>query len=98
MLVFRYLRLFEGLCYFLRSPKVIDLEKYLVKPSSAKYIRRERIVAERLSGDPLKLQGQTITRSTDSQTTASISEVEVLTGITGASSVKEYFTLDIFVG
>ena len=80
------------------TPKVIDLEKYLVKPSSAKYLRRERIVAEKISGDPLKLQGQTIFRSTDLQTTASISEVEVLTGITGSSSVKEYFTLDIFVG
>ena len=80
------------------TPKVIDLEKYLVKPSSAKYLRRERIVAEKISGDPLKLQGQTIFRSTDLQTTASISEVEVLTGITGTSSIKEYFTLDIFVG
>jgi len=80
------------------TPKVIDLEKYLVKPSSARYLRRERIVAERLSGNPLNLQGQTIVRSTDSQTTASISEVEVLTGITGASNAKEYFILDIFVG
>ena len=80
------------------TPKVIDLEKYLVKPSSAKYIRRERIVAERLSGDPLKLQGQTITRSTDLQTTASISEVEVLTGIVGLTTISDYYTLDIFVG
>jgi len=80
------------------DPKVIDLEKYLIKPSSAKYLRRERIVAEKLSGDPLKLQGQTIVRSTDSQTTASISEVEPLTGISGAYNSKEYFILDIFVG
>ena len=80
------------------TPKVIDLEKYLVKPSSAKYIRRERIVAERLSGDPLNLQGQTITRSTDSQTTASISEVELLTGIIGLTTLRDYYTLDIFVG
>ena len=80
------------------TPKVIDLENYLVKPSSATYLRRERIVAEKLSGDPLKLQGQTIVRSTDSQTTASISEVQILTGISGASVSKEYFTLDIFVG
>ena len=80
------------------TPKIIDLEKYLVKPSSARYLRRERIVAEKLSGNPLKLQGQTIVRSTDSQTTASISEVEVLTGITTSSDTKEYFTLDIFVG
>jgi len=80
------------------NPKVIDLEKYLVKPSSARYVRRERIVAEKLSGNPLKLQGQTITRSTDSETTASISEVEQLTGVSGISTSSEYFILDIFVG
>ncbi len=79
------------------DPKVIDLENFLVKPSSAKYIRRERIVAERLSGDPVKLEGQTITKSSDSTSTASISEVEKLTGITGVSTA-EYYNLDIFVG
>jgi len=79
------------------DPKVIDLENFLVKPSSAKYIRRERIVAELLSGDALKLEGQTITKSNDTASTASISEVEKLTGITGVSTA-EYFNLDIFVG
>jgi len=81
------------------NPKVIDLEKYLVKPSSAKYIRRERIVAELIGdGDPLNLQGQTIFRSTDPQTTASISEVEKLTGLTSLPNSKQYFNVDIFVG
>ena len=78
------------------DPKVIDLEEFLIKPSSAKYIRRERIVAEKLSGDPIKLTGQTVFNSKDSQTSASISEVELVTGIPGATN--EYYALDIFVG
>ena len=80
------------------TPKVIDLENYLVKPSSAKYLRRQRIVAEKISGDPLKLKGQTIFRSTDLSTTASVSEVEVLSGISGIATSKNYFILDLFVG
>ena len=80
------------------TPKVIDLENYLVKPSSARYLRRQRVVAEKISGDPLNLKGQTIFRSTDLSTTASVSEVEVLSGISGISTSKNYFILDLFVG
>ena len=39
------------------TPKVVDLEEFLVKPSSAEYIRREVILAEVISGDPNKLIG-----------------------------------------
>ena len=46
------------------TPKIVDLENFLIKPSSSEYIRRE-VVAERISGDPNKLIGQTITKSTD---------------------------------
>ena len=35
------------------DPKIIDLEKYLIKPSSAKYVRRQRVVAEKISSNPL---------------------------------------------
>ena len=80
------------------DPKVIDLEEYLIKPSSATYVRRKRIVAEQLSGDPLKLKGQTIFRTTDDASSASISEVEILTGISGISTTTNYFILDVFVG
>ena len=45
---------------FGETPKVVDLEEFLPKPSSAKYIRREQVVVERISGDPNKLVGQTI--------------------------------------
>ena len=77
------------------DPKVVDLEEYLVKPSSAKYVRRERIIAESLSGNPLKLKGQTITKTADSLTSASISEVEYLSGI---STTSFYYSLDVFIG
>ena len=80
------------------DPKVIDLEEYLIKPSSATYVRRKRIIAEQLSGDPLNLKGQTIFRTTDTASSASISEVEILTGISGISTTTNYFILDVFVG
>ena len=80
------------------DPKVIDLEEYLVKPSSAKYIRRERIVAEKIIGDPLKLSGQTISQLLQPSSSASISQVELISGISGLSTSKEYYSLDIFIG
>jgi hypothetical protein len=43
--------------------KVIDLERRLIKPSSADYVRREVIVAEAISGDPFNLEGQTVFKS-----------------------------------
>ena len=75
------------------TPKVVDLEEFLVKPSSAEYIRREVILAEVISGDPNKLIGQTITKSTDPETKASISEVEVVT-----RNRKTYYKIGLFVG
>ena len=79
------------------DPRIIDLEEFLIKPSSARYIRRERIVAEKISGNPLNLTGQTVFKSTDLQTSASISEIELITGITGVTT-SEYYALDVFVG
>ena len=60
------------------TPKILDLEQYLIKPSTAEFIRREIVLAEALSGNPIHLVGQTIIKSTDSATRASISEVEPL--------------------
>ena len=76
------------------TPIVIDLEKYLPKPSSAEYIRREIVVAERISGDPDKLVGQTIKKASDLSTQASVSEVEIFT----RSGITTYFKLGLFVG
>ena len=73
--------------------KVIDLETRLIKPSSADYIRRELVVAERLSGDPLALEGQTIFKSNDLNTSASVSEVEIFT-----RNNKTFYKLGLFIG
>ena len=75
-------------------PKVIDLEQYLPKPSSAEFLRREIVVAERISGDPDKLVGQTIKKASDLATQASVSEVEIFT----RSGISTYFKLGLFVG
>ena len=75
------------------TPKVINLEKYLIKPSSSNYIRREVIIADTVSGDPLKLVGQTITKTSDPEISASISEVEPFT-----RNNKQYFKISLFVG
>jgi hypothetical protein len=75
------------------TPKVIDLEQYLLKPSSAQFIRREIVLAERISGDPNNLVGQTIRKSTDVNTQASVSEVEII-----SRKGRTYYKLGLFVG
>jgi hypothetical protein len=78
---------------FGETPTVVNLEEYLIKPSSSNYVRREIVVAEAVSGDPLKLVGQTVVRSTDPNTSASISSVEIFT-----RKGKTYYQLELFVG
>ena len=75
------------------TPKILDLEQYLIKPSTAEFIRREIVLAEAISGNPINLVGQTIIKSTDSATRAAISEVEPLT-----RSGKVYYKIGLFVG
>ena len=75
------------------TPKVVDLEEYLLKPSSAEFIRRELVLAEVISGDINGLVGQTIIKSTDSATRASVSEIEPIT-----RGGKTYYKLGLFVG
>jgi hypothetical protein len=75
------------------TPRVVNLEEFLIKPSSAEFIRREVVIAERISGDPSKLVGQTIKKSTDDTTSASISEIEPFT-----KNNKQYFKISLFVG
>ena len=79
------------------TPKIVDLENFLIKPSSAEYIRREVVVAEQISGDPNKLIGQTITKSTDLTTSGSVSEVEIFSR-TGNLGITTYYKLNLFVG
>lgn len=75
------------------NPKVIDLEQYLLKPSASQFIRREILITERISGDPNNLVGQTVRKSTDFNTQASVSEVEIIT-----RRGKTYYKLGLFVG
>ena len=72
---------------------VIDLESRLVKPSSADYIRRETVVVEAISGDPFALEGQTIFKSNDLRTNASVSDVEIFT-----RNNETFYRLGLFVG
>ena len=75
------------------TPRVVNLEEFLIKPSSAEFIRREVVISERISGDPSRLVGQTIKKSTDDITSASVSEVEPFT-----RNNKQYFKISLFVG
>jgi hypothetical protein len=78
---------------FGETPKIINLEDFLIKPSSANYIRRLVVVSDSISGNASNLQGQTLTKSTDPNTTASISEVEII-----KRKNKIYYKLLLFVG
>jgi len=75
------------------TPRVVNLEDFLIKPSASEYVRREIAIAEVISGNPQKLVGQTIVKSTDSGTSASISEIEPFT-----RDNKQYFKLSLFIG
>ena len=75
------------------TPKIVNLENFLIKPSSASYLRRKVAIAEVISGDPLGLRGQTIIKSNDFTTTASVSEVEVI-----RRRDKTYYKLLLFLG
>ena len=78
---------------FGETPKIIDLKRNLIKPSTAKYIRREVIVVESIFGNPLNLKGQTIKKLNDDNTFASVSEVEII-----SRGVKTYYRISLFVG
>ena len=75
------------------TPKVVNLENFLIKPSAAQYVRRNVISAERISGDPSKLVGQSIFKSTDPTTSASVSEVEIFT-----KGTTKYYKISLFIG
>ena len=72
---------------------VVNLENFLLKPSSAEYVRREVVLIENISGEPNNLVGQSIQKENDPTTNASVSEVEVVT-----RNFKRYYKLSLFVG
>ena len=91
------------------TPRILNLEEKLVKPSFANYIRRRVCVAELLSGNPLQLEGQTLLKGLTGQTlfrsdldsniNASISEIEPFERRnSGVSGITTYFKIGLFVG
>ena len=81
------------------TPKIINLEDYLLKPSSADYVRREVLIADVISGNPLNLVGQTIFKESDLNTNGSISEVEPFTRVGVAlTENKQYYKISLFMG
>jgi len=75
------------------TPKVINLEDYLIKPSNANYVRRDVVVTEAITGNPLNLVGQTIKKTSNPSVSASISEVEPF-----SRDGKQYFKISLFIG
>ena len=74
--------------------KVINLEEFLIKPSTAKYVRRDVAIAEVISGNPLLLIGQSLFKSDlNLDINTSISQVEPFT-----RNDKQYFKFELFVG
>ena len=62
-----------------------------------KICKKTKSSSRKISGNP-KFKRTTIFRSTDLSTTAAVSEVEILSGISGISTSANYFILDLFVG
>ena len=91
------------------TPKIINLEERLLKPSFANYVRRRICVAELIEGNPIKLKGQSLLKGLTGQTlfrsdldldiNASISDIEPFerngSGLTG---ITTYYKIGLFVG
>ena len=75
------------------NPTIVNLENFLLKPSTAEYLRREVVLIEQISGEPNNLVGQQIQKNGDPATNASVSNVEILT-----RNFKTYYKLSLFVG
>ena len=78
---------------FGETPSIINLEDYLIKPSSANYVRREVAIAEVISGEPSKIVGQTLIKTTDENTTASISAIEPF-----SRKGKTFHKIEFYIG
>ena len=78
---------------FGETPKIINLDDLLLRPSSAQYLRREITICKAVSGNPLNLVGQTLHKKTDPETKASISNVEVL-----SRGLDTFYRIDLFLG
>ena len=80
------------------SAKVVDLESFLSKPSTANYRNRLTLITDLISGDPEQLVGQTLFQDENAATgvgaaSAPISEVEAFT-----IQNKRYYKISLFYG
>ena len=78
---------------FGETPSIVNLEDYLIKPSSANYVRREVAIVELISGEPSKIVGQTLIKTTDENTTASISAIEPF-----SRKGKTFYKIEFYIG
>ena len=78
------------------EPKINDLEKYLIKPSYANYLRRESFTIETVSGDATKLVGQTLFQDADPNNPL----VKSASGpISEVVSIRDnFYRLSVFIG
>ena len=78
------------------DPKINDLEKFLIKPSFANYLRRKTVSVELISGNPQALVGQTLFQDNDPTNP----ELNAASGpISEVSLIRDnYFKLSLFTG
>lgn len=75
------------------DPEILDLERFVVKPSFSEFDRREVVIVDPISGDPGNLVGQILMKMGDENTKASISEVEII-----KEGLRNYYKLSLFIG
>ena len=75
-----------------RDPKVINLEELILKPSSAKFKRRQVALARLVSGNPLKIKGQSIFKD-NSSSEASVSDIQAV-----VTDNEVLYQIDLFIG
>lgn len=78
---------------FDQTPRVVDLEDLMIKPSTANYIKYDYAVCLPVKGDPKKLEGRSVFQSNDPNITASITRVENL-----VRDGQNYIRVNYFVG
>lgn len=61
------------------KPTVIDLEQFLIKPSTAEYSRRDYAVGIPVEGNPIDLKGKTIFQVGSPNVFGAVSEIEAFT-------------------
>ncbi len=74
------------------KPTVIDLEQFLIKPSTAEYSRRDYAIAIPVDGNPVDLKGKTIFQVGNPNVFGAVSEIEAFT-----RDGKLYYRIYFFV-